>query len=137
MMGPCERLITFITPQISVSPMAASPYTKPRRMPSGNDASNRPICCMLNSRNRVGAVCIAPAPGEDCVDGLFWCRNRVEGIRIRHISRPDHFAHEFTCIVFLPLCNNHQMPNLKSMGFGRRIEFDAAIEGEDIHGFER
>src|SRR5215207_2188023 len=64
MIGPCDRLITFITPQIKVSPMAASPYTKPRRMPSGSDVSNRLICCMLISCNKVGAGAKYPAPAS-------------------------------------------------------------------------
>jgi hypothetical protein len=46
--GPCERLMTFMTPQINVNPIAAKPYTNPTRIPSGRESKSKFNCCILS-----------------------------------------------------------------------------------------
>ena len=43
--APWVRLITFITPQMSVRPIAASPYTEPTSTPSAIEATIPNMIC--------------------------------------------------------------------------------------------
>src|SRR3990172_8282253 len=63
MIGPCDRLMTFITPQISDRPIAAIPYTNPSNNPSTREGSS--ISAMRDSSR--GRAVPPRAPAEQGV----------------------------------------------------------------------
>src|SRR5215831_14151371 len=117
MMAPWARLMTFMTPQMSVNPMAARPYTEPTRTPSITEAM---IPIMWGPR----------------AGGAFNGRRRKGVASVNYVGslgllRPDHFLGQLS-IFLLPLRKHHLMRDLEAMLVRIGGELGAAEERRDV-----
>src|SRR5215467_4588204 len=126
-MVPWVRLMTSMTPQIRVSPMAARPYTSPTSTPSIIEARIPSIDVESSSRH-------AMAPAR--TSRLVTCRDRIDHRRGLGISRPDHLASGLA-ILLLPLRQHHLVRGLQPMVTRIISKLDASEECCDIGAVQR
>src|SRR4029453_13708872 len=122
-MAPCVRFMTFMTPQIRVSPMAARPYTAPTSSPSMMEAM-MPI---------IGEQ--RPCEMEDWEQSSIFVLSLVDDLRRAGRLGPDHFLVQSAALL-LPFCDDHLVAHLQAVPLGVSREFGAAEHRGDIHAVE-
>src|ERR1039458_4966218 len=162
-MAPWVRLMTSITPQIRLKPIAASPYTAPTSRPSIMEASTPDISHPPSSWLST-SILVAPASFDFAQDKP--CRlsrghlalaggggtpprqppgrrryvisvDRIHQVGALARQWPHNFFYRFARLIFLPLREDHGMAHLQAVFVGGGREFGPPVKGRDIGGVQR
>src|ERR1022692_2475944 len=121
--------MTFITPQIRLRPIAASPYTAPTSTPSIMEARMPDISRPPRARVTFDAI-------------LTFSRNSLSVHRIHQVGAlayqwPNNLSCQFAGFVLLPLRQNHGMAYLQAVFIGGGRILGPPVKGSDIGRVQR
>src|ERR1039457_5598180 len=127
MTAPWVRLITSITPQIRLRPIAASPYTEPMSRPSIMEARipdiSHPRAAFHSDQAKLRNYSELFSP---------LLVDRIHQIGALAGQGPDHLLHQRARFVFLPLRQNHGVANLQAVLIRGRGKLRFSVESRDV-----